>query len=364
MDRPRFFVGLREIGDSALILTRGLRELDYRVHNVVWEPHGVLVQRRERHDRYLPRSGTLQRSVAAVAELVRQIPRNDVFVFNFSCSFLGYPYLYDRPLLRHLNYIDLPLLKALGKIVIVIVNGDDLRSVNGLVEDLHRAGHDDHARYLEEYTTSDGGRWDVHKRRTAAALERHADHIFARPIAAQFLTKPYNLLWIPLDLRTVEYHEEPADAPLVVHAPSSRRAKGTYHVLDAVERLEEQGHRFRFELLEGVENWVLKEKLTEAEIVLDQFILPGYGLLAVEAMASGCAVLGSAIPGYNGFPDDCPVVTTTPETLGENLRRILEDAELRRDLARQGRRYVEEHHDHVKVAREVAEAARQAASEV
>jgi hypothetical protein len=44
------------------------------------------------------------------------------------------------------------------------------------------------------------------------------------------------------------------------------------------------------------------------------------------------------------YLDECPAVSTTPETLTTNLRRLVTDPALRQVLGRAGRRYVEKYH--------------------
>jgi hypothetical protein len=63
-------------------------------------------------------------------------------------------------------------------------------------------------------------------------------------------------------------------------------------------------------------------------------------------------VIGSAVAGYNGFADDMPVLTTTPDTIYENLKSLLENRSLRTELAIRGRKWVEKYHDHEVVTRD------------
>jgi spore maturation protein CgeB len=69
-------------------------------------------------------------------------------------------------------------------------------------------------------------------------------------------------------------------------------------------------------------------------------------------MAGGNAVVGGAVPGFNGFPDELPIVQTTPKTIYENLKLLLEDPALRVELAEKGRKYVEAYHEYKKVTKD------------
>jgi len=349
--RARFFVGIHEIGDYSLRLSQGLRANGCDVTNVVIAPRSPLLERAETHDRHIVLSKRRRRRDLQLAkEFLRYVRGHDVFVFVFAQSFTSHLAADEHRLLRKLAYVDLALLKALGKKSVVVFLGDDVRSRRMLLEETEEAGLDAHAKYARiEIGLNVGGR-DGLRRRRARRIERYATHIFAQPSYAHLLTREYHFMWLPVNLAAFDFSIGQTQCPLVIHAPSNPTFKGTAHVLDAVRRLKEEGYEFRFELCQGMKNERVRELLSAADIVVDQVIIPSHGLFAVEAMASGCAVLGSVVPGYNGFPADLPIMTTTPDTLYMNLKLLLGDEKLRADMAHAGRVYVEEHHDHVKVA--------------
>lgn len=343
---PRFFVGLNEVGDYTLLLTRGLRELGFHVDHVLLENRSPLLRRADRADRYIDPDRSRRGYDADLAwNLARAVASSDVFVFNYGASFWN-PRVRRPPKLD-----DLRLLRRLGKTVVVFVMGSDLRSWRSLASDLGRAGLDRHAEAIERDIAPDLGASDDLKRRKAERIERYAQHVFARPNSAQLLTEPYHLLWLPIDLREWPYVPAASDPPLVVHAPSNAALKGTRHVLEAVSRLRDDGLRFEFELCEHRDHAEVKRSLGRSQIVVDQLLLPGYGLLALEAMATGNAVIGSAVGGFNAFPEDLPVLTTTPATIYAQLRTLIERPAERRALAERGRAYVEQHHELMGVVR-------------
>lgn len=353
----RFFVGLHETGDNTLRLSQGLRVLGGVVTNVVSKRSAPILQREEQHDGYIRGS---QRKYAhrffLLYEFFKQCFRNDVFVFNSSRSFTGQiPDRWPWKWLRHLAYMDLATLRALGKKTVVVVCGSDLRSRRLLIEEMKQAGLKEHVKYTLAEMGTGNALSDRIKEKKAKKIEQYATHIFARPNSAQFLTRKYHLLWLPVNLERFEYAVEETECPLVIHAPSNTKIKGTKYVLKAVEELNKEGYKFDFELCQEMVNQKVRRLLTNAHIAIDQLILPGYGLFALEAMASGCAVLGSAVPAYNGNPIELPIMTTTPDTIYQNLKLLLEDQRLRTKMAREGRKYVERYHDHVKVARDFLE---------
>ena len=139
----------------------------------------------------------------------------------------------------------------------------------------------------------------------------------------------------------------------VLHAPNHRGAKGTEFLLQAVEQLNREGDRVELVLLEKVQNEQVRETMQTVDILADQFILPGYGMAAIEALATGLPVMANLdnehytrlFRRYSYF-DECPVVSTTPETLTATLRALVRHPQLRRELGRAGRAYAEKYHSY------------------
>src|SRR5262249_43883457 len=86
-----------------------------------------------------------------------------------------------------------------------------------------------------------------------------------------------------IDLR--DYTPPPPSAParpVALHAPSSRRRKGTEHVIAACEQLPVE-----LEIVEGLHHDEARRRYERADIVVDQLNAGWYGLFAIEARARG-----------------------------------------------------------------------------
>jgi glycosyltransferase involved in cell wall biosynthesis len=133
-----------------------------------------------------------------------------------------------------------------------------------------------------------------------------------------------------LIVRMMAGEKRAGDRPLILHAPSDPELKGTRYVLAAVERLQAEGYEITFECIQNKPNAYVRERLIDADIVIDQ---PGawIGKFAAEALACGCVVFGGNCAKYAGFPDKSPVIQFSPDEnlLYENLKRIITDKELR-----------------------------------
>jgi len=146
------------------------------------------------------------------------------------------------------------------------------------------------------------------------------------------------------------------DGPVtVVHAPNHRALKGTEHVIAAIDTLRAEGLNVRLVLLEKRPNTEVRDALRDADLVVDQ-LLVGYGLFAIEACASGCAVLSNTgwadpIVHAHASMQECPIVDANVSTVIDRLRELVTDPELRAQLAADGRDYAVRWHSDAAQAR-------------
>lgn len=141
---------------------------------------------------------------------------------------------------------------------------------------------------------------------------------------------------------------------VVVHTPNHRGVKGTRFIIDSVDKLKSEGLNVRLVLIEGMSNnEVLRVLSTEADILVEQLILPGHGLSAIEGMSLGLPVISNlendiytlAYKRFSHF-DQCPIVSSSPETILETLRTLVLNPGLRHDLGLRSREYVEKYHSY------------------
>lgn len=152
--------------------------------------------------------------------------------------------------------------------------------------------------------------------------------------------------------------------PLVIHAPTRRIVKGSDHVIRAVKELKAEGLRFRFEMIENLKNAQARERYRQADIVVDQLRIGWYGVLAVEAMALGKAVVSyvrdDLLHHMGAVP---PIAVANPDTIKEVLRRLVLDKKQRAQLGCRARDYCEKEHAASRIARQLKDVYEQARSE-
>jgi glycosyltransferase involved in cell wall biosynthesis len=363
MSDDKIFIGIKEISDLILQLSEALEELGYDVTTVVLRqvdhsrfPHGD--SKYSNHDKYIRKfKDSLKSKIIHIAdvtsEFIYNLISNSSFIFVYSSSFY-YSLLYsDR--LHSFAGTDLQVLQLLNKNISVIANGDDHRSYTRFVDELEEAGLDTLAEFwrkdLADIIEAQGHNEEINKMRAEMAA-KYSDIIFTRRTRAQFLSE-YEPLWVPLNIGDFDFNIQQSEPPRAIHAPSQRTIKGTKYITKAVTALKNEGYEFTFELVENVPNYQFRKHLVDSDIVIDQVLLPEYGFLGVESMATGNAVLSSAGLDFNGYPDSLPIKPCTPETVQENLRELLENPKERTNRARQGRSYVKKYHDRRVVAKEI-----------
>jgi hypothetical protein len=240
------------------------------------------------------------RQLAQWRALARLLPRTDVFHFYFGLTLVP-------------KRLQFPLLRASGK-----------KSV------LHYLGSDIRGKPPGEL---------AHGRRAGAEIVGSYDAIRWVPHAEV----------IPPGVDLAAYEPAPPSdraRPLIVHAPSSRRRKGTEHVLAAAEGLDAD-----LELVEGLHHEEARERYRAADIVVDQLNAGWYGLLAIEAMALGKPVVTflhdeAVRRTEEAFGTRVPIVNASKETLRERLAALVAAGPAeRRRMGAESRAYVERVHD-------------------
>jgi glycosyltransferase involved in cell wall biosynthesis len=233
--------------------------------------------------------------------------------------------------------LDAPLLRAAGKKIIMQFHGCELRP--------RRIVQRDPLRAVNVCQHCPGGcPPDADKARLARYWERHADALICHPEFAYLLTRPYYHLPLGVALPPPAPWPTGGGPMVVAHAPSRRAVKGTHYVLQAIADLQREGLPVRLQLLEGLENIVVRRLLAACHIVVDQLLVGWFGVLALEAMALGRPVICYLDDRWARLiPEtaDLPIVRATPETLKETLASLVQDPVRCQALGLAGRAYIE-----------------------
>ena len=263
----------------------------------------IVVERQKLHpeaDRSLDRpAGFWGRQAVQWPAFIRLLPRTDVFHFYFGWTLVP----------RKLTW---PILKATRRRSVLHFLGSDIR---GKTPEQLRYAHRADARIVGSY---DALRW----------------------------VPDAEVISPGVDLREYTPVEPPERArPIVLHAPSSRRRKGTEHLLEACEGLDVE-----LDIIEGLPHAEARRHYERADIVVDQLNAGWYGIFAIEAMALGKPVLSYLRPEAvdeteRALGVDVPIVSVTKGNLRERIADLATSVDERRRIGASSRAYVERVHD-------------------
>ncbi|WP_078434161.1 hypothetical protein [Metabacillus halosaccharovorans] len=149
------------------------------------------------------------------------------------------------------------------------------------------------------------------------------------------------------------YPSERNTRPLIVHAPSDRRIKGTEFILKAIDNLKTKVD-FDFKLIENMSNAEVVNWYKKADIVVDQLRLGIYGTVSIESMLMGKPVISYVRDDLKQkYPSGLPVISASPHTIEKELYDLIKNPKLRYELGVKGRIYAENNHLPEKIARQL-----------
>jgi len=263
-----------------------------------------------------------------------------IFIFTSFLRFDVFHFYFGRTLSRKKS--DLPILKKLRKKLVMEFCGSDVRRDNFLPnskeEKIAKKSPD---KVIKNLTTLSSfidvalvPDWEI---------KTYVEPFFKRVEIVR--------LRIELDKYRPKYPDPNQKVPLIVHAPTHREIKGTDYVLEAIETLKSK-HSFDFRLIENLKNSEAMKLYYDADVVVDQLRIGTHGTLAMECMALGKPVITYLRDESKEFyPKSLPIVSASTESICEVLERLIINGTLRHDLGVRGRKYVEEFHDSIKVAK-------------
>lgn len=254
----------------------------------------------------------------------------ELFHFRFGATFMG-----DKR--------DLKMMADLGKKMVVHHCGDEVRTMSI-------------ARTLNPYMQRREAWTEERIQNNISILSKYIEHVIINDHELLPYVEDYfeNVHIVPyaFDARQIQpVYPLAKTVPLIVHAPSHRNVKGTRYVIEAVQRLQKEGKKFNFRLVEKMPHQQAMRLIQQSTIVIDQLTVGTYANLSMEAMAMGKPVICYIRDDLrHTFPSDLPIVSANPDTIYEVLRDLLDRPNDWGTLGIQGRRYMEHQHSYAKVA--------------
>lgn len=167
---------------------------------------------------------------------------------------------------------------------------------------------------------------------------------------------PFNMLCI--DSNNIKYKSNNIRSSSnkkfkIAHSSNHRIIKGTEYLIKAVNSLQIKGYDVSLEIIEGKKNNEVLEILRGSDLLADQFIMGYYGLSAIEGMMLGLPVLCNlenneylTLGRRYSFLGECPIISTTPESIEQNIEVLINNPDLREKLGKAGQIFVEKYHSY------------------
>jgi glycosyltransferase involved in cell wall biosynthesis len=260
----------------------------------------------------------------------------DIYHFWMATFFAGRRYV---PMFG----LDLPFLKSRGKRIVYRGTGFDLRVRS---EHIARNPHNPFAHGYELDTDEEL------QRKYLAYLRDYVDLFIVQDPEMREYMPGARVVPRAIDLDSwPEAGIRPTGRPLVVHAPSNTKVKGTAIIEAAVGELKQEGLSFDFKLVTGMQHSEAIDWYRRADVVVDQILLGWYGVVTIEALALGKPVIVYVREDlYADFTPRIPIQNANPDTFKEALRDLIVDFDARRKLSEDARSFVAEVHDARRVA--------------
>lgn len=131
----------------------------------------------------------------------------------------------------------------------------------------------------------------------------------------------------------------------IVHAPSSRRKKGTDFIEEAVARLKARGLPVELIMAENLPHHKIKELYELSDIGIDQVLYGWHGKVSVELMALGKPVVCNISEELRRHRPDLPILHGSPENLDLVLEELIMNPDMRMRIGKQSMEYASRYHN-------------------
>lgn len=339
-NNQKLFIGFSEVANFYSNLTKGFKklEIDYNFITFGENIRKYDIQDKQTIFQILFNKLSHKQSVSEgmikkfyhILHLLVRLPlfcislfKYDVFMFNYNSSFFG---LYD-----------LPILKFFKKKIIYCYFGSDGRAP-------YLSGN----YILENYTLEQVYQISNNLYHKNKKIEKYADYIVIDPKYSHFFSKKsidFILIGIPMDLNhiSIESIEENShDFVVIVHAPSTKKQKGSEYFSKIIKELQNEGFEINYIELSNLPNRVVLENLAKCDFVLDEL----YSDAPMAGLATEAAYFGkpSVIGGYANFDSRIdeipPSMYIEPSEIKSAIIKLIEDKEFRINLGQKAKQYV------------------------
>lgn len=289
---------------------------------------------------HLDSFGTIHKFIKRIKFFLASTKQYDIFHFYFGKTLL--------PL-----YLDLPILRLLGKKIIMHYVGSDIR--------LYKLSTNLNPYYRFRKAKNKWDHFDIAKKARMRWQSMWFHYCFAEEnLYLHALTsipkrKIIHDLSVSKAICVPTRLEKPPENPIpvVIHAPTDKNTKGTDFVIKAVKELHDEGLEFKFNIAQNLSHTTLMKELNQSDILVDQLLSGGFGVLAVEGMAFGKPVCGYITPSIRKLMPDLPIVQCSVDNIKEQLKTLILDREKRERIGQKSWKFTRENFDRDKIYEEL-----------
>jgi hypothetical protein len=132
--------------------------------------------------------------------------------------------------------------------------------------------------------------------------------------------------------------------PRFLHLPSSRASNSSDEIESTLHRLASEG-LVEFRCLTGIPPTEVRAHVAWADVVVDKIGLGGYGVMAVQVMASGRLLIGDVDQIARAEVPDLPLIQSSIGTLEQVIRDLVADRSTWAARAAAGEAFARKYHD-------------------
>lgn len=336
-----------DVGGHTRALSRGEKALGVRSETLIMNPAPWLYRGDERIVEVNPKR-PVKSILNRYSRFWKAMAGFDIIHFNFGSTLLDETFIG--------RFIELPLLRAAGKGIVVTYQGCDVRRRSVCVDRYETCACAEPDCYGGICTPqTDKGRLEKAKRLAQyadAALVLNPDLVHSYPGECEFF--PY-----AIERPAAGEDRTPGRGPgplLIVHAPTERVAKGTRYLEDAVARLlQRRPGCVELRIVERMSNDEAIRQMAQADLVVDQLLYGWYGGVAVEA-----SYLGRPVGVYIREEDlefvppdmrrELPFIRLDIGELDRQIERMVDNPRMLQEAARRGASFAGKWHDKMAAA--------------
>jgi glycosyltransferase involved in cell wall biosynthesis len=338
----KVFHGPVNYGTQAGLLSKALRE-----------NHNISALSVSYPDTYKRQIDIQLKSGGNTIEKVFKHTWNRIFLISCFFKYNTFHFYFGKSLLN--NQRDLPFYKFFNKKVVMHYLGNDV--------ELYRWSIDNYeiSNMRNMMTPEKGKQHDSKVLKRMRSESKYIDHkIVCAPQYSPFV-QDSEIIPLAVDLSNFSYTKpiEFIDELNILHAPTSRKKKGTEFLVQAVSKLKEEGYKINLDICENITHDELRERYKKCHVSVVALMGGWYGTAGVEAMAIGRPIITFIRPSLFNYIDikeeELPIISANKDDIYEVLKDVVDKKYDLNKLSLDSHKFVNEFHNPKMISKRLIE---------